>query len=311
MITAGMNEKAGGATNRNDPAGRLKLLESNVGIYGSGQGFEALLLRMRAHPLPEARHYADLMLHELRKVIPSFLSRVDRPERGVAWSRYLEDIRSDVADVAYRMFGAESPEPRPAVTLTDFDADGEDKVLAAACYPYTNLPEDQVLARVRKLGAEEKLAIMRAAVGERANRRHKPGRGFERTSYRFDVLADYGAFRDLQRHRLLTIEWQRLTPRNGYDMPREVADAGCADRFEEAMARSAGLYDALADRFPEQAAYAVALAYRLRYSIQLNARAAIIVGDDELAKGVAQLKDLDSGAQREVALDVLVDALKV
>jgi L-lactate dehydrogenase len=33
MITAGMNEKAGGATNRSDPAGRLKLLESNVGIY--------------------------------------------------------------------------------------------------------------------------------------------------------------------------------------------------------------------------------------------------------------------------------------
>jgi len=33
MITAGVNEKAGGATNRNDPAGRLKLLESNVGVY--------------------------------------------------------------------------------------------------------------------------------------------------------------------------------------------------------------------------------------------------------------------------------------
>jgi thymidylate synthase ThyX len=247
---------------------------SNVGIYGSGQAFEALLLRMRAHPLPEARHYADLMLHELRKVIPSFLSRVDRPERGVAWSRYLEDIRSDVADVAYRMFGAESPEPRPAVTLTDFDADGEDKVLAAACYPYTNLPEDQVLARVRKLGAEEKLAIMRAAVGERANRRHKPGRGFERTSYRFDVLADYGAFRDLQRHRLLTIEWQPLTPQHGYEVPDAVAEAGLATRFDDAMTRSAELFDALAPRFPEHAPYAVSLAYRIRFVMQMNAREA-------------------------------------
>ena len=59
---------------------------SNVGIYGTGQAFEALLLRMRAHPLPEARDYADLMLHELRKVIPSFLRRVDLADRGGAWS---------------------------------------------------------------------------------------------------------------------------------------------------------------------------------------------------------------------------------
>jgi len=247
---------------------------SNVGIYGSGQGFEALLLRMRAHPLPEARQYADLMLHELRKVIPSFLSRVDRPERGVAWSRYLEDIRADVADVAYRIFGAEPPEPRPPVTLTDFDPEGEDKVLAAVCYPYTNLPEDQVLARVRRLGTDEKAAILRAAVGERTNRRHKPGRGFERTSYRFDVLADYGAFRDLQRHRLMTIEWQALTPQHGYEVPDAVTEAGLAAHFDDAMERSASLYDALAPHFPEHAPYAVSLAYRIRFVMQMNAREA-------------------------------------
>ena len=62
---------------------------SNVGIYGSGQAFEALLLRLRAHPLPEARDYGELMLHELRKVIPSFLRRVDVAERGGRWSTYL------------------------------------------------------------------------------------------------------------------------------------------------------------------------------------------------------------------------------
>ena len=62
---------------------------SNVGIYGTGQAYEALLLRMRAHPLPEAQTYAQLMLDELRKVIPSFLVRVDRPDRGGAWTAYL------------------------------------------------------------------------------------------------------------------------------------------------------------------------------------------------------------------------------
>ena len=105
------------------------------------------------------------------------------------------------------------------MTLTDFDPDGEDKLLAAALYPYTDLPEPQLLERVRRLGTDEKLAVLRAYVGERTNRRHKPGRAFERTDYRFDVLSDYGAFRDLQRHRLLTIEWQPLTTRHGYVRP--------------------------------------------------------------------------------------------
>ena len=100
--------------------------------------------------------------------------------------------------------------------------------LAAICYPHTSLPEHRVMERVARLGAAERLALIRAYVGERENRRHKPGRAFERVDYRFDVLSDYGAFRDLQRHRLLTIEWQRLTPRHGYVRPELVDDAGQA-----------------------------------------------------------------------------------
>ncbi len=248
---------------------------SNVGIYGTGQAFEALLLRMRAHPLPEARRYAAMMLEELRKVIPSFLTRVDRADRGIAWSAYLAETRTDTAALVARLFPAEEPEPRPTVVLTDFDADAEDKLLAAVCYPHTALPEDQILDRVRRLSADERIALLAAYVGDRQNRRHRPGRAFERVDYRFDVLADYGAFRDLQRHRMLTIEWQRLGPRHGYDVPPELADAGLRNVFVEAMERSADLHDALALDFPEQASYAVALAYRVRFVMQMNAREAM------------------------------------
>jgi thymidylate synthase ThyX len=246
--------------------------QSNVGIYGTGQGYEALLLRMRASALPEARAYADLMLEELRKVIPSFLKRVDLPDRGGAWSAYLEKNRVVMQDMADALFARDEPEPRPAVTLVDFDPDAEDKLIAAMLYPYTALPEDQVLATVRRMSTEEKRSVMHAYAGERTNRRHKPGRGLERSSYRFDVLSDYGAFRDLQRHRMLTIEWQELSPRHGFVLPEAVAEAGVAHRFEEAMARSADLYGALVDPFPAQASYAVALAYRVRYVMQMNAR---------------------------------------
>ena len=248
---------------------------SNVGIYGTGQAYEMLLLRMRAHPLPEARAYADLMLTELRKVIPSFLSRVDLPDRGTAWSEYLESTRSAIQDVAGDLFAGEEPEPRPAVTLVDFDPDAEHKLLAAMLYPYVDLPEDQILARVRRMGADERAAVVEAYVGDRRNRRHKPGRALERVDYRFDVCSDYGAFRDLQRHRLLTIEWQPLSPRHGYIVPPAVGDAGHAEEFDAAMARSATLHDELAAEFPAQAGYAVSLAYRLRYVIQMNAREAM------------------------------------
>src|SRR5437867_1011701 len=242
--------------------------QSNVGVYGTGQGYEMLLLRMRAHPLPEARAYAEMMLEELRKVIPSFLKRVDVADRGGAWSAYLERNRSAMERLADELLGDEKPEDRPMVTLVDFDPDAEDKLVAAALYPYTSLPEDQVLARVRLLGVEDKVAVLRSYAGDRTNRRHKPGRGLERIGYRFDVLSDYGAFRDLQRHRMLTIEWQDLGPYHGYVMPDTVVDAGAAPRFEDAMERSAALYEVMLDGFRPQAAYAVALAYRVRYVMQ-------------------------------------------
>jgi thymidylate synthase ThyX len=248
---------------------------SNVGIYGTGQAYEALLLRMRAHPLPEAQTYAQLMLDELRKVIPSFLVRVDRSDRGGAWSAYLADTRDDTADLVERLFGADDAAPTDEVTLLDWDPEGEDKVLAAICYPHAHLPESQMLERVRRLPADDRVALMHAYVGDRSNRRHKPGRAFERTGYRFDVMGDYGAFRDLQRHRMLTIEWQRLTPNHGFDIPTGVLDAGLAARYEESMERSRDLYHVLMDPFPEQAAYAVALGYKLRYVMQMNAREAM------------------------------------
>jgi thymidylate synthase ThyX len=254
---------------------------SNVGIFGTGQGYEQLLIRMRAHPLPEARHYADLMLAELRKVIPSFLKRVDVADRGGAASAYLADTRNAMTEIAERLFppegGVEASNAfdPPGVRLVDWDPDGEVKVVAAMLYPYAHEPEAAIEQRVRNMGVDERLAVIRAYVGDRTNRRHRPGRAFERTDYRFDVLSDYGAFRDLQRHRLLTIEWQPLSPRHGYTRPDAVDLAGLTGPYDEAMERSADLYDALSHEFPAQAPYAVALAYRVRFVMQMNAREAM------------------------------------
>lgn len=248
---------------------------SNVGIYGSGQAYEALLLRMRAHPLAEARDYADIMLTELRKVIPSFLRRVDIADRGGAISEYYERNYEAMADIADEMFADTRVEPAPGVRLLDFDPEGEAKVVAAALYPHVSLPEDQILRRVHAMSVEDRVAVLRAYAGERGNRRARPGRALERPFYRFDVLADYGAFRDLQRHRMMTIDWQRLCPDHGYQLPDAVDAAGVGEQFTGAMERSAALHDVLSDPFADDASYAVALAYRLRFVVDMNARQAM------------------------------------
>jgi hypothetical protein len=125
------------------------------------------------------------------------------------------------------------------------------------------------------MGVEDRIAVVKAYVGERRNRRHRPGRALERPLYRFDVLSDYGAFRDLQRHRMMTVDWQKLSPQHGYKLPESLELAGHADTFSQCLDRSAALHDALVSEFPTQASYAVGLAYNIRYSMHMNARAAM------------------------------------
>jgi thymidylate synthase ThyX len=249
---------------------------TNVGIYATAQSYEQLLLRMRAHPLAEMRAMADLILVELRTVIPAFLTRVDRPDRGGVWSEYLRATREDTAALAEELVGDEEPSPRPEVTLTEFDPDGEVKVVAAALYASTHLPDDRLLEIARAMGPDQRHRVLSAYVGERSNRRHRPGRALERTSYRFDVVCDYGAFRDLQRHRMLTVEWQRLSPRHGFETPHEVEAAGLANTWQRVMSDGARLHDEMAaSGLDEAAQYAVPMAYRIRFSMQMSAREAM------------------------------------
>jgi thymidylate synthase ThyX len=251
---------------------------SNVGLFGTGQAFEALLLRMLAHPLEEVRAHASLMLTELRQVIPAFLARIDQPKRGGRWVQYFSDTREAVASAARPFLQAAEPEARDEVTLTEFDPAGEIKVVASALYTLSDLPDDQLLAMARRLSPAERRDVLLAYCGDRSNRRHKPGRAFERTHYRFDILADYGAFRDLQRHRLLTLEWQPLTPHLGYVEPAAIEEAGALSDWREVMDRSATLHQRLVGADLQRvAAYAVVMAYRVRFYMDMNAREAMHV----------------------------------
>src|SRR5213076_1312585 len=149
----------------------------------------------------------------------------------------------------------------------------EEDLLAASLFESAAVGEADVRRRIDALDPIERAELIGELVGERANRRHRPGRGWERVRYRFEIVSDYGGFRDLQRHRMLTCQWQRLGPDLGAGVPEEVRDAGCGDEYERALELSRDEYERLvAAEMPEQAPYALSLAYRIRYTLDLNAR---------------------------------------
>ena len=249
---------------------------SNVGIFASGQAYENMLLRMAGHDLAEVRDAATAMLAELRTVIPSFLRRVDLPDRGVAWTAYLREARATAAGHAARLVPAGADDTDEVVLVAHGPEDAEVDLVTGILHPHTGRSEATVREVVEGLHADERRQVVLDHLGDRRNRRHRPGRAFERPWYRFEVCSDYGAFRDLQRHRMMTIDWQLLSPANGWDMPQEVAAAGQAGPYTEVMERQAALHGLLAEAHgPAVAQYAVGFGWRMRYTMHMNARAAM------------------------------------
>jgi thymidylate synthase ThyX len=249
---------------------------SHVGIYASGQTYEQLVLHLLAHPLAEARAYGELLLEELQKIIPSFVTRVPRPDRGGRWIEYLSE-RREAADAVAARLGLDVTAAAAAPSVRLLRAHGSElELIGALLYESSEVGEEDALRAVAQLDPAARADLVRELVATRENRRHRPGRGFETLSYRFEIVSDYGAFRDLQRHRLLTCQWQRLSPDLGADVPHELVDAGLGDDYERALDVSRGEYSRLREAgLVEEASYALCLAFRIRYVLELDAREAL------------------------------------
>ena len=252
---------------------------SHMGIYASGQTYEQLILHLLAHPLPEAREAGAGILRAVQAVMPSFVARVERPERGGEWVSYLRG-RDEAAARWTARLGLDRSAPLgdeagPSVRLLHVDGD-EEALLAALLFEAAGVSEEETRVRVSALSGSERAELLQDLMGARANRRHRPGRGFEALRYRFEIVSDYGAFRDLQRHRMLTVQWQRLGPALGAGVPEELDLAGAGDDYRRGLEVSAAEWERLAASGREgEALYALCLGYRIRYVLDLNAREAM------------------------------------
>ncbi len=254
---------------------------TNVGIAGNARAFEYLLNILLASRLKE-EHDIALMLHdELTKYIGPFIKRV-RTKYGEVFREYLNSTRDGIASIA-REYLAKDDGNRDGtyldeVRLVDYEDNDtvEVKVVASILYEHASASYTNLLELAAKMSREERAKIIDEYVRHRANRRHRPLRAFEIPYYTFDLCTNFGIFRDLHRHRILTMQRQMLTTNHGYYKPTEVIDAGLEKEFDECMQKSKEVYELIAykEGKPLQAQYVVNLAYRYRYLIKMNLREA-------------------------------------
>ena len=245
---------------------------TNVGLFGTGQAFEHLLNKLYSQPLDEGRSIAHDMQAALNALIPSFVKRAQK-------NPYFADTYTATRSAAAQLLAATPVESSHPVQLLDWDADAEDKVLAAILYPHLRHPLSQVRDAVKSLSAERRSGLFDEYISRRRHRRDKPGRALEQAYYTFDIIANLGLYRDLHRHRILTQERQDFTTVHGYDTPQEIEEAGFKADFVRSMDHAAELYGQLHRELPVQAQYVVPFAYRIRWTMKLNLREAVHIGE--------------------------------
>lgn len=291
---------------------------TNVGFFGVGQAFEYVITKCMAHPLFEIRQLAKAAQRELSKVIPSLVGRATSP-RGKIYQRYVKTTEKTLEKMAKKVLS----EVRPlqgsdlcgssSVELVEHDADAENRIVASLLYKYSALPYGEIKDRVKNLSSKEKLAIIKKAVSRRQVRQHRLVRAFENTYYKFDIVTNLGAYRDLHRHRMLTQERQRFTTGLGFDIPGDLSRARLEKPYIDAAQKVDRLFRKVANDFPNQAQYVVMLGHRIRWYQWENLRE--LGWETELRTGPQGHPDYRKVEQLKVeavrrAHPVLAEALK-
>jgi thymidylate synthase ThyX len=265
---------------------------TNMGFFGDGRAYEYLLTKLYADDLAEMRGIASMLQGELATVIPSFVKRAN-DKYGLSMQGYFRKARTDTGKIARSHDKVAQGE---VVTLVEYDEDAEEKAAAYALFPHMNCSLQEIQRIVKGMDESERREVIKAYISERGNRRHKPGRAFEHIEYSFDVCANYGAYRDLHRHRILTQERQELTPHLGFKMPPEIVDAGFEKEFRHVMDSTKAAYDKIAKKHRKEAQYVVPLAYNIRWYMRFNLREAYHML--ELRSGMQGHQDYREVAQK-------------
>ena len=252
------------------PAGTL----TNMGIYGNGRFFEQLIHKLHCNNLAELQEMGKRTHEELSKVMPSVRRSDLNHHTHKGYVEHSEAMTRHITGVTAQHDRAiPDRNMEHGVRLIDFDRSSEVKVAAALLFANSDKGFDNLYEYCQELPPEEIDAILESACSSRKNRRHKSPRALEHASFTFEVLTDFGIYRDLHRHRMLTQERQLLSCDYGYYIPEEIVGTELETDYNAAMRSAKEAYDTLSSELPEEAQYVVPMAYNVRWYFHVNLRA--------------------------------------
>lgn len=252
------------------PAGTL----TNMGVYGNGRFYEALIHKMHCNNLAEQQDIAKKMHEELTKVIPSFIRRSDpHHHTHQSFAQFFEAMQAEIKVVTRENTKFPDRTHEPGVRLLSYDPDAVIKVAAATLFAHSDKGLDDLYTYCKRLPDEEIARILDANCSARESRRHKSPRSLEHANFTFEIISDFGVYRDLHRHRMLTQERQLLNCDYGFYIPPEIIGTSLEQEYNQAMHKAKEVYDSIATELPEEAQYVVPMAYNVRWYFHVNLRA--------------------------------------
>lgn len=246
---------------------------TNVGLFGNGRFYQTLLTRLYSSDLPEFNRIGEGMHEALNQTIPVYVKRAKRDE-------YLVQTRKAIGFLAKELVPGAVPSQGESVSLLLGPYSSEDFMMhlcSELLFPHLSERTDAIRQALKeRIGQEPGLygRILETAAGGRRTRRDHLVRGFEYGyPFTFEIVADYGMYRDLQRHRMMTQQRQLLTPSLGFHLPPELVEAGLDAPVLEAYRRSQEAYEVLqAEHGREMAQYALCMGYNIRFTFGMNLR---------------------------------------
>jgi thymidylate synthase ThyX len=250
---------------------------TNLGITGNGRAFEYLLSTMFASDLAEIKLLAGQLYAELDIIIPAFIKRAN-DKYGQSLQRYITDTKKAISVIAQQsLTGIEIDSSPQNVKLLNYEDNFEAEVKVASAILYDSAVGhslEKIIHYIKSAPEHERHKVIQTFAKFRNNRRQRPGRAFEMTQYTFELFTNFGMFRDLHRHRILTMERQLLSTKHGYDIPPEIYGLDILKDFKDCMYKSHEVYEMIVKKKPEEAQYVVNFAYKYPYFMQINLREA-------------------------------------
>lgn len=251
------------------PAGTL----TNMGIYANGRFYEGLLHKLHCHNLAELQETGKLISEELEKLIPSFVRRAEiNHYTHRNFTQFYEAMQSEIKAVTLQNVDFPNRCVDSGARLISSDPDAVSKVAAALLFAHSDKGLAELTAHCSKLSEEEIARILDAACNARENRRHKSPRALEHANFTFEILADFGVYRDLHRHRMLTQERQLLNCEYGFYLPSEIVGTPFESIYTSALYDAKTAFDKIVTELPEEAQYIVPMAYNVRWYFHVNLR---------------------------------------